>query len=175
MRVNLLEKDEGIKINWTEILVVLAVVFVIAVPAVNYYINYLELNNLEQRKNNWENRLKALAPEEKYYYQLENEIANFRLPEKVELEKYTISPFFLEFARIIDEDISFNNLDYSSGVVTINGNAENVRSLLDFSSNIYDSKVFSFISLERFQNDGQLEFNLEVQLNNRERGVIYNE
>ena len=175
MRVNLLEKDEGLKINWTEILVVLAVILIFAVPAVNYYINYLELNNLEQRKTNWENRLKALAPEEEYYYQLENEIANFRLPEKVELEKYTISPFFLEFARIIDQDISFNNLDYSSGVVTINGNAENVRSLLDFSANIYDSDIFSVISLERFQNDGQLEFNLEVQLDNRERGVIYNE
>ena len=59
--------------------------------------------------------------------------------------------------------------------MTINGNAENVRSLLDFSSNIYDSNIFSVISLERFQNDGQLEFNLEVQLDNRERGVIYNE
>ena len=175
MRVNLLEKDEGIKINWTEISVVLVVIFVLAVPAVNYYINYHELNNLEQKILNWENRLKALAPEEDYYFQLENEIANFKLPEKEKKKKYTISPFFLEFAKIIDEDISFNNLDYSSGVVTINGNAENVRSLLDFSSNIYDSNIFSVISLERFQNDGQLEFNLEVQLDNRERGVIYNE
>ena len=43
MRVNLLEKDEGIKINWTEISVVLVVIFVLAVPAVNYYINYHEL------------------------------------------------------------------------------------------------------------------------------------
>jgi hypothetical protein len=175
MRVNLLEKDEGLKINWLEILVVLLIIFVFALPITNYYFNYLELNNLKQSKANWENRLKAIEPKEEYYYELENEVANFKLPAKVELEKYTVAAFFLEFSRIIDKDISFNNLEYSSGRINIRGNAENVRSLLDFSSRIFNSDVFSIISLERFQNNDQLEFNLQVQLDNKNKGVIYNE
>lgn len=175
MRVNLLEKDEGLKINWVEILVVLAIIFVFALPVTNYYLNYLELNNLKQSKANWENRLRTIEPKEEYYYELENEVANFKLPAKVELEKYTVAPFFLEFSRIIDQDISFNNLDYSSGMITINGNADNLRSLLDFSAAIYQSNIFSIISLERFQNNDQLEFNLQVQLDNKNKGVIYNE
>jgi len=175
MRVNLLEKDEGIKVQWMEIVVVLIIFLIFAAPALNYYLNYIEVKNLEQRQNDWQTRLQALRPEEKYFYQLEDEIDNFRLPEKVELEKYTISPFFLEFAKIIGDDISFNNLDYSSGQINIRGNAENVRSLLDFSSRIFNSDVFSIISLERFQNNDQLEFNLVVELDNRDRGVIYNE
>jgi len=175
MRVNLLEKDEGLKIQWLEIVVVLIFIFTFAVPAYNYYLNYIEIQNLEQRQSNWETRLQALRSEEQRYYQLQEEVANFKLPERVELEKYTVSPFFLEFAEITGQDISFNNLDYSSGQININGNAEDIRSLLDFSSRIFNSEVFSIISLERFQNDEQLEFNLVVELDNRERGVIYNE
>lgn len=175
MRVNLLEKDEGIKIQWMEIVVVLIIILIFAAPVLNYYLNYIEVKNLEQRKNNWETRLQSLRPKEEMYYQLKDEIANFKLPAKVELEKYTVSPFFLEFAKIIGDDISFNNLDYSSGQININGRAEDLRSLLDFSSRIFNSEVFSIISLERFQNNEQLEFNLVVELDNRERGVIYNE
>ena len=175
MRVNLLEKDEGIKINWLEVVAAVAIILTLAVPAVNYYLNHLEVENLKQRKKNWETRVNALQPEEEYYYQLEEEISSFKLPEKVELEKYTISPFFLEFAKIIDEDINFNTLDYSSGSVIINGKADSVRDLLDFSGRIFESEVFSIISLERFQRNDELEFNLEVQLNNRKKGVIYSD
>ncbi|TDO92251.1 hypothetical protein DFR79_10664 [Halanaerobium saccharolyticum] len=175
MRVNLLEKDEGLKIQWMEIVVVLIIIFTFAAPAFNYYLNYIEVKNLEQRQSNWETRLQALRPEEERYFQLKEEIANFKLPERVELEKYLVSPFFLEFAEIIGDDISFNNLDYSSGQINITGKAEDLRSLLDFSSRIFNSEVFSIISLERFQNNGQLEFNLVVELDNRKSGVIYNE
>lgn len=175
MRVNLLEKDEGIKIQWMEIVVVLIIILIFAAPALNYYLNYIEVKTLEQRKNDWQTRLQALRPEEERFFKLEKEISEFKLPEKVELEKYTISPFFLEFAKITGDDISFNNLNYSSGQINISGNAESVRSLLDFSSRIFNSEVFSIISLERFQNNEQLEFNLVVELDNRERGVIYNE
>ena len=175
MRVNLLEKDEGIKIQWMEIVVVLIIILIFAAPAFNYYLNYVEVKNLERQKQNWETRVQALRPEEEYYYQLKDQIANFKLPEKVELEKYTVSPFFLEFAKIIDNDINFNSLDYSNGRINIRGNAEDVRTLLDFTSRIFNSEVFSIISLERFQNNDQLEFYLIVELDNRERGVIYNE
>jgi hypothetical protein len=164
MRVNLLEKDEGIKIQWMEIVVALIVILIFAAPVLNYYLNYIEVKNLEQRADNWQTRIQALRPREERYYELQNEIENFRLPAKVELEKYIVSPFFLEFARIIGADITFNNLDYSSGQINISGNAENVRSLLDFSSRIFNSEVFSIISLERFQNNDQLEFNLVVEL-----------
>lgn len=98
MRVNLLEKDDGVKIEWMEIVVVLLIFLIIAVPALNYYFNYLKVQNLEKRRNDWETRLEVLRPEEEYYFQLEDEIANFKLPEKVELEKYTTAPFFIEFA-----------------------------------------------------------------------------
>lgn len=175
MRVNLLEKDDGLKIEWMEIVIALLIFSIIAVPAFNYYFNYLEVQKLEARKENWETRLEALRPEEEYYYQLEDEIANFRLPEKVELEKYTTAPFFIEFAKIIDDNITFNRLEYSSGQIQINGNAESIRSLLDFSSRIFDSDIFSIISLERFRKNDRLEFNLIVKLDNKDRGVIYNE
>lgn len=175
MRVNLLEKDDGLKIEWMEIVIALLIFSIIAVPAFNYYFNYLEVQKLEARRENWETRLEALRPEEEYYYQLEDEIANFRLPEKVELEKYTTAPFFIEFAKIIDDNITFNRLEYSSGQIQINGNAESIRSLLDFSSRIFDSDIFSIISLERFRKNDRLEFNLIVKLDNKDRGVIYNE
>lgn len=175
MRVNLLEKDEGIKIQWMEIVVIIVIFLIFAAPAFNYYLNYVEVQNLEHQKNNWETRLQALRPEEEYFFELENEIANFKLPEKVELEKYTTAPFFIEFAKIIGDDIIFNRLEYSRGKIQINGNAETIRSLLDLSSRIFDSDIFSIISLERFRKDDRLEFNLIVELNNKDRGVIYNE
>ncbi|PTX17000.1 MULTISPECIES: hypothetical protein [Halanaerobium] len=175
MRVNLLEKDDGVKIEWMEIVVVLLIFLIIAVPALNYYFNYLKVQNLEKRRNDWETRLEVLRPEEEYYFQLEDEIANFKLPEKVELEKYTTAPFFIEFAKIIGDNITFNRLDYSRGQIQINGNAETIRSLLDFSSRIFNSDIFSIISLERFRKNDSLEFNLIVELDNKDRGVIYNE
>lgn len=175
MRVNLLEKDENIKIQWMEIIVVLIIILIFLLPALNYYLNFVEVKNLEQNKTNWESRLQDLRSDEERYYQLKEEIDNFKLPEKVELEKYTVSPFFLEFAEKIRGDITFNNLEYDRGKININGNAKNIRSLLDFSSRIFNSEVFSIISLERFQNDDQLQFDLVVQLNNRNRGVIYDE
>lgn len=175
MRVNLLEKDEGVKINWIEIVVVLLIIFVFALPLTNYYLNYLELNNLKQNKKSWENRLNVIEPKKDYYNSLKNEIADFKLPAKVELEKYTVSPFFIEFSKIIGQNITFKNLDYSSGIININGNAKNLRSLLDFTEEIYKSNIFSITSLDRFQNNDQLEFNLEVQLDKRDKGVIHNE
>ena len=62
-----------------------------------------------------------------------------------------------------------NELEYKILHVIYEGG--NIINLFDINL----AKIFSIISLERFQNDGQLEFNLEVQLDNRERGVIYNE
>lgn len=175
MRVNLLEKDESIKIEWVEILIVLLIISIFILPIVHFYLNYLEVQNLKQRRNDWETRLKAMEPELAHYQNLKRERDNFKLPEKVELEKYNVYPFFLEFAKTIEDDINFNNLDYSSGQINIQGRADDINSLLEFSAQIFDSEVFSLISLERFENNDQLDFNLVVKLDNRQKDVIYNE
>ncbi|MGM0549375.1 MAG: PilN domain-containing protein [Bacillota bacterium] len=175
MRVNLLEKDASIKVEWVEILVVLLIILIFTLPIVHFYLNYIEVQNLKQRRSNWETRLKAMEPELAHYQNLKKEIDNFKLPAKVELEKYNVYPFFLEFAKIIEGEISFNNLDYNSGQINIQGRADDINSLLDFSARIFDSEVFSLISLERFEKNNKLEFNLVVKLDNRQKDVIYNE
>lgn len=168
MRVNLLEKDEGLKINWLEIVAVVVVILVFAGPGLHFYSQTQEINRLETRRDSWQDRINALRPEENRFYELEREIDNFRLPEEVEVQRYAIAPAFREFGVILPEEINFENISYSQGRMSIVGNASDIETILDMISNIFESDVFSLVSLERFQQDDLYNFDLEVRMHTRE-------
>lgn len=164
MRVNLLEKDESYKINWTEIIYIIIIIAVLAIPAVNYYVNRLELKTLQSNKLSWQQQLTAIQPQFEYYQKLNQEVSNFKLPVKMEMESYQLSPALREFSNLVPAAIYFDSLNYQTGNLVITGNATTVRSLLDFLANIYNSTIFSVVSLERFQQESELNFKLTVKI-----------
>lgn len=168
MRVNLLEEDRSLHVNWLEVFTAVLIILTLAIPALNYYINYIELNNLEEERNMWQERLAEIRPQEERYFELQEEIENFRLPEEVEVERYAIAPAFREFGLILPEGVSFASLDYDHGSIIIQGHARNVEELLGLVGNIFESEIFSLVSLERFMRDGVLEFNMQVNMHTRD-------
>ena len=168
MRVNLLEEDRSLHVNWLEVAAVLIVILTLAVPALHYYMNYIDLKGLEQERNMWQDRLAEIRPQEEIYFELQEEIENFRLPEEVEVERYAIAPAFQEFGLILPENVGFDQIDYEQGLLTINGHANNVDTLIDLVGNVFESDIFSLVSLERFLRDGFLEFNMEVRMHTRD-------
>ena len=168
MRINLLEEDKSLHVNWLEVAAALVIILAIAVPALNYYLNYVELQGLERERNMWEDRLAEIRPQEEVYFELQEEIDNFRLPEEVEVERYAIAPAFQEFGLILPDGVGFDQIDYDHGTLTINGHASNVDTLIDLVGNVFESDIFSLVSLERFQRDDFLEFNMEVNMHTRD-------
>ena len=168
MRINLLEEDRSLHVNWLEVAAALIIILTLAVPAVHYYINYIDLKGLEQERDMWQERLAEIRPQEERYFELQEEIDTFRLPEEVEVERYAIAPAFQEFGLILPENVGFDQIDYDHGSLTINGHANNVDTLIDLVGNVFESDIFSFVSLERFQRDDFLEFNMEVRMHTRD-------
>ncbi|MBF8436712.1 PilN domain-containing protein [Halanaerobiaceae bacterium Z-7014] len=168
MRINLLEEDKSLHVNWLEVAAALVIILAIAVPALNYYLNYVELQGLERERNMWEDRLAEIRPQEEVYFDLQEQIDNFRLPEEVEVERYAIAPAFQEFGVILPEGIGFEEIIYENGQLTIFGHAQNINEILNMVGNVFESDVFSLVSLERFQRDNIYQFNLTVNMHTRD-------
>lgn len=168
MRINLLEEDRSLHVNWLEVAAALIVILALAVPALHYYINYIDLKGLEQERGMWQDRLAEIRPQEEIYFELQEEIENFRLPEEVEVERYAIAPAFQEFGIILPDGVGFDQIDYEQGSLIINGHASNIDTLLNLVGNVFESDIFSLVSLERFLRDGFLEFNMEIKMHTRD-------
>ena len=168
MRINLLEEDKSLHVNWLEIAAAVIIILTLAVPGLHYYINYVELQGLERERNMWEDRLAEIRPQEEVYFELQEEIDNFRLPEEVEVERYAIAPAFEEFGVILPDGVGFDSIDYEQGILTIDGHAQDVETLLNLVGNVFESEIFSLVSLERFFRDGILEFNMEINMHTRD-------
>ena len=168
MRINLLEEDRSLHVNWLEVAAVLIVILTLAVPALHYYMNYIDLKGLEQERNMWQDRLAEIRPQEEIYFELQEEIENFRLPEEVEVERYAIAPAFREFGMILPDGVGFDQMNYEQGELTVNGHAQDINIILDMVGNIFESDIFSLVSLERFQRDNIYDFNLVVRMHTRD-------
>ena len=168
MRINLLEEDRSLHVNWLEVAAALVIILTLAVPAVHYYINYVELQGLERERNMWEDRLAGIRPQEEVYFDLQEQIDNFRLPEEVEVERYAIAPAFQEFGIILPDGVGFEQMSYEQGELRVVGHAQNINIILDMVGNIFESDIFSLVSLERFQRDNIYQFNLVVRMHTRD-------
>ena len=168
MRVNLLDEDRSLHVNWLEVAAVLIVILTLAVPALHYYMNYIDLKGLEQERNIWQDRLAEIRPQEEIYFELQEEIENFRLPEEVEVERYAIAPAFREFGIILPDGIGFEQMAYRQGELRIIGHAQNINILLDMVGNIFESDIFSLVSLQRFQRENFYAFDLVVRMHTRD-------
>ena len=168
MRINLLEEDRSLHVNWLEVAAALIVILALAVPALHYYINYIDLKGLEQERGMWQDRLAEIRPQEEIYFELQEEIENFRLPEEVEVERYAIAPAFQEFGIILPDGVGFEQISYQQGELAISGHAQNINILLDMVGNVFESDIFSLVSLERFQRDNIYDFNLVVRMHTRD-------
>lgn len=168
MRVNLLGEDTSLQIQWIEVFVAVLIILIVAVPALNYYINYVELKGLERERNMWEDRVAEIQIQEEQYFELQEKIDSFRLPEEVEVQRYAIAPAFREFGKILPDRIGFESMSYQQGELSISGHANSIELILDMVGNIYESDVFTIVSLERFQSDDMYQFNLVVRLQTRE-------
>ena len=168
MRINLLEEDRSLHVNWLEVAAAVIIILTLAVPALHYYINYVELQGLERERNMWQDRLAEIRPQEEIYFDLQEQIDNFRLPEEVEVERYAIAPALREFGIILPEGVGFDYLSFNQGILRIEGHAQNINVILDMVGNVFESNIFSLVSLERFQRDDFYDFNLEVRMHTRD-------
>ncbi len=168
MRINLLEEDKSLHVNWLEVAAAVIVILALAVPALHYYINYIDLKGLEQERGMWQDRLAEIRPREEEYFELQDEIDNFKLPEEVEVERYAIAPAFREFGTILPDGVGFEEMNYEQGELTVVGHARNIDVILDMVGNVFESDVFSLVSLERFQRENIYDFNLVVEMHTRD-------
>ncbi|MFN2364826.1 MAG: PilN domain-containing protein, partial [Halarsenatibacteraceae bacterium] len=116
----------------------------------------------------WQDRLAEIRPQEEVYFELQEEIDNFKLPEEVEVERYAIAPAFREFGVILPEGVGFEQMSYQQGELRVVGHARNIDVILDMVGNVFDSDVFSLVSLERFQRENIYDFNLVVEMHTRD-------
>lgn len=169
MRVNLLdEKKVRRKIRWDQIFIVLLVIFLLVLPVGHYFLEYMELQRLERERGQLEDQLAVLEPQLQEYRELEAQIAQFELPEEIELERYMLGGPMRELGVIIPELVTLEQLDYDKGELSIDGYAEEIDILLSLVQNVFDSDYYEVISLQHFQRDDVIAFNLEVHLDTRE-------
>jgi len=169
MRVNLLgEKQIKRSIRWDQIFLVLLVIFVLVLPAGHYYLNYLEVQRLERDIGIMEDQLEVLEPQLEVYEELQAEIAQFELPEEIEVTRYMLAEPMQELGLIMPGEVTLEQINYSDGDITINGFAADIENILALTQNIFNSEQYSIISLEHFQRGDVVDFNLEVSLETRE-------
>jgi len=168
MRINLLKGKEGLYINWGEIAVVLIVILTLVLPGLHYFVNYIELQDMETERNRLDNQLQALRPQEEYYFELQEQIDDFYLPEEVEVQRYAISPAIEEFGVILPNQATLRDINFANGVMDINGHAREIEIILDMVGNIFQSDIFSLVSLEQFQREDVIDFYLQVEMHTRE-------
>ena len=168
MRINLLKDKEGLYIIWVEIAFVFIVILTLALPGLHYFVNYIELQDLETERNQLENQVQALRPQEEYYFELQQQIEDFRLPEEVEVQRYAISPAIEEFGVILPNQAALRTLNFQNGELAISGHAREIEVILDMVGNIFESEIFSLVSLQQFQRDDVIDFDLQVSMHTRE-------
>ena len=168
MRINLLKEKEGLYIHWGEIAVVLIVILTLALPAGHYFINYIDLQGMERERDLLQDELATLRPQEERYFELQEHIDDFYLPEEVEVQRYAISPAIAEFGRILPGETTLETIDFDHGEMFITGHAREIEIILEMVGNIFYSDIFSLVSLEQFQRDDVIDFNLQVEMHTRE-------
>lgn len=169
MRVNLLdEKELKRQIRWDQIFIVLIIVFVIVSPTLHYFINYVELEGLKREKRNLQDQLEALEPQLEEYFSLQEQIEQFQLPEELEVTRYRLGSPVQEFGTILPAPVTLEQIDYSKGEMSIQGYANSIEDILTLVQNIFDSEYYSVISLQHFQRDDVIDFDLDVTLETQE-------
>lgn len=169
MRVNLLdEKKVRREIRWDQIFIVLLVIFLVVLPLGHYFLNHLEIQSLEREKRALEDQLEVLEPQLERYRELERQIAQFQLPEEIEVVRYRLAGPMRELGIILPDMITLEQLNYEDGEITLEGYTQNIDILLNMVQNVFDSEYYDIISLERFDRDDFIEFNIQVSLETRE-------
>ncbi len=169
MRVNLLdEKEIKRKIRWDQIFIVLIVVFIIVLPAIHYFINYVELQGLKRDREIVKEQLEVLQPQLDEYFALQEQIDQFQLPEELEVTRYRLGDPMQELGAILPDSIALEQINYSEGEMVIQGYANSVDSLLSMVQNIFNSEYYNVISLQHFQREEVIDFNLDVTLETEE-------
>jgi len=169
MRVNLLDEDKiKRQIRWDQIFIVVLVIVLLALPAGNYVLNYLEIQRLEREKGIVEDQLEVLEPQRERYFELESQIAQFELPEEIEVTRYMLADPMRELGLIMPGEVTLEQMDYSDGEVAIAGYAGSIENILALVQNIFDSEFYDIISLQHFQRADVIGFDLEVSLDTRE-------
>ena len=164
MRINLLEEKEAHKINWFEIGVTIAIILIFAVPVLHYFVNYIQLQNLESERNQWRQQVSNLQPQEDYYLELEEEIDDFYMPERIEPAQYPVASALEEFGIITPDNLTFESIDYIEGELYITGYTNEVDSIIRLASNINTTDIFSLLSIEQFEGNSLINFNFDLNL-----------
>ncbi len=168
MRINLLKEEKGLHIHWGEIAVALVIILTLAGPGLHYFVNYIDVQGLERERDQLQDQREALRPQEEEYFDLQQQIDDFRLPEEVEVQRYALAPVIEEFGLILPTEVTLETIDFAEGEMAISGHAREIDIILNLVSNIFESDIFSIVSLEQFQRDDVIDFDLEVELHTRE-------
>lgn len=169
MRVNLLdEKEIRRQIRWDQIFIVIMVIVFLVIPAFHYYLNYSELKSLEREKESLQAQIEELQPQEERYYELQEQIREFELPEEIVVTRYRLQEPLEEFSHILPEEMTFVNIDYEEGNMSIQGYAGDIEDILSLAENIYNSDMFDLGTLHHFTRDDHVDFFIDLSLNTRE-------
>ena len=169
MRVNLLdEKRIRRQVRWDQIFIVLMVVVFLVLPAFHYYLNRAELQRLKEDRDSLQAQIEELQPQEQRYYELQEKIREFEIPEEVVVTRYRLQEPLSEFGRILPEEMTFKNMDYEDGSMSIDGFAGDIEDILKLAENIHNSDVLRLGTLQHFSREDHVDFSIDLSLQTRE-------
>ena len=167
MRVNLLdERKINLEVKWNEIFIVLIIIFIFILPAVHYYFNYTEYQQLKNRKASIEGQIEAIEPELERYEQLVNKIDEFeqKAEESIEIEQYQLTEAYRVLGEHISSDTALLNLSYTNGEMSLEGEAKDIQSILNYSQRIQEAPSSRELSLESITENEFIRFDILLQL-----------
>ena len=115
-----------------------------------------------------EDQLEIIEPQLEEYEDLQAQIAEFELPEEIEVTRYMLADPMQELGVIMPGQVTLESISYNDGDISVNGFASDIENILTLVQNFFDSDYYSVISLQRFQRGDVVDFNLEVSLETEE-------
>lgn len=169
MRINLLdEKEIRRQIRWDQIFIVVLVIIIFFLPAGHYYLNYMELDRLKTQRDSLQAQSEALQPRVEEYFELQEQIREFEIPEELEVTRYRLGRPLRQFGVITPEAITLESLDYEDGELVVQGFSEDIDSILTLVEEIFNSDLLTLGSLQRFHRNDLIDFTIELTLETRE-------
>ena len=169
MRVNLFDRKKSRpEIRWGRIVITVLIIIFIALPAIHFYLNYTEVRSLRDQSERLSNQLESLRAQEEEYFELREKISEFEMPEEIEITRYRLREPMREFGNIMPEELSLERMDYSDGEMELAGFASEIEMILQLAENIHGSELLELESLNHFQREDYIDFNMSLYFDTRE-------
>ncbi len=155
MKVNFLDEDKILqRIRWDQIFIVLTIILVLAAPALHYSYYLLQASQLETEVENLDQQVNMLEPEVERYYNIEEELENYRELIAGEYQRFLFDGALQVLGEDIPQQATLDSIEYHQGEMYLSGRAGNTNAVKEYMTTLKNNEVFEqaeILELERNQ------------------------